>query len=102
MPQQMTLNFQKRARRRRTFGAAYEPKIDAKRLVNQHARIKTFMLEHSWCTLAELAGILDYPEGSISAQIRHLKKPQFGSYKVEKRRRNSEGGTWEYRVRKEK
>jgi len=88
--------------RRRTFGPAYEPKLDAKRLANQHKRVREFMLEGGWWTLAEIAHTLEYPEASISAQLRHLRKPEFGGYKVEKRRRNSEGGTWEYRVRKEK
>ncbi len=38
---------------------------------------------------------------SISAQLRHLKKPQFGSYLLEKRRRGKlKSGLWEYRLRK--
>jgi len=100
MNQQMMLS-QERAKRRRTFGPAYDPKLDAERLANQHIRIRDFMLRGAWWSLREIAVRLKYPEASISAQLRHLRKPEFGAYKVEKRRRN-EGGTWEYKVSKEK
>jgi hypothetical protein len=40
----------------------------------------------AWLTLAELGAMTRYPETSISAQLRHLKKPQFGNYELEKRR----------------
>ena len=47
-----------------------------------------------------------YPETSISAQLRHLKKPKFGNYELEKRPRTRAGGDlddghgveWEYRL----
>jgi hypothetical protein len=43
-----------------------------------------------------------YASASISAQLRHLRKPQFGSHCVEKRRRPHKdgkvGGTYEYLV----
>ena len=37
------------------------------------------------------------PEASVSAQLRHLRKPRFGSYKVDKRPEG--GGLYYYRVR---
>ena len=80
----------------RTFGPAYEPRLDAERVENQHENIKALMLRGGWWSLAEIAAALDYPESSISAQLRHLRKPAFGGYNVEKQRRR--GGTWEYRV----
>jgi hypothetical protein len=49
-----------------------------------------------------------YGEASISAQLRHLRKPSFGGFRVEKRRREGEDtaanaktaapGKWEYRI----
>jgi hypothetical protein len=42
-----------------------------------------------WLTLAEIAAPTEFGEASISAQLRHLRKPQHGAYCVEKRRRRS-------------
>ena len=58
----------------------------------------------AWLTLAELRAMTRYPETSISAQLRHLKKPQFGNYELEKQPRTSagladgHGVEWEYRL----
>ena len=57
----------------------------------------------AWLTLAELRAMTRYPETSISAQLRHLKKPQFGNYELEKQPRPSaglagHGVEWEYRL----
>ena len=82
-----------------TYGPAYSEVIDGERIAKQHEVIRDFMLKTGrWWTLAELHEKLKYPEASISAQLRHLRKPEFGSYEVEKRRREPDKGTWEYRV----
>ncbi len=58
----------------------------------------------AWLTLAELGAMTRYPETSISAQLRHLKKPQFGNFEMEKRPRagaeltGGHGVEWEYRL----
>lgn len=60
----------------------------------------------TWLTLDELAKLTLYPPASISAQLRHLRKPQFGGYQVEKRQREfgramrgeDFGTVWEYRL----
>ena len=39
----------------------------------------------TWLTLDELAKLTHYPQASISAQLRHLRKPEYGGYAVEKR-----------------
>ena len=60
----------------------------------------------SWMTLAELAHKTKFPEASISAQLRHMRKSQHGGYRVEKRRRqweealrtNAAERVWEYRL----
>lgn len=78
------------------------------RLRTQLEMIRDVMLSaaqgDSWLTLREIAAITHYGEASISAQLRHLRKPAFGSYVVEKRRREGDpakGGTgavWEYKL----
>ena len=80
-------------------GPDFNPRIDGERLGRQHERIRDLMLDRKWRTLSEIASLLGYPESSISAQLRHLRKPRFGSYEVLKRRRgNGRAGTFEYRV----
>ena len=40
-----------------------------------------------WLTLGEIAEVTEFAEASISAQLRHLRKPHHGGHRVEKRRR---------------
>lgn len=62
----------------------------------------------TWLTLDELAKLTHYPPASISAQLRHLRKPQFGAFVVEKRPRAAGaalrgedfGTVWEYQLRR--
>lgn len=80
-------------------GPDYREQLDAARLAGQHERIRDLMLDGVWRTLGEIGDALGYPEASVSAQLRHLRKPRFGAYIVEKRRRGEEGaGLFEYRV----
>jgi hypothetical protein len=53
-----------------------------------------------WMTLAELALATRFPPASISAQLRHLRKAEYGGWAVEKRRREwvTEELVWEYRL----
>ncbi len=61
----------------------------------------------TWLTLDELANLTHYPPASISAQLRHLRKPEFGAYELDKRTRASGkilrgedfGTVWEYQLR---
>jgi len=82
-----------------THGPAFDARVDGERIARQHERIRDYMLPRGgpWRTLAEIAGALEYPEASVSAQLRHLRKPAFGAFVVEKRRRDG-AGLWEYRV----
>ena len=60
----------------------------------------------TWLTLDELAKLTHYPPASISAQLRHLRKPQFGGFVVKKRPRKAArdlrgedfGAVWEYQL----
>lgn len=60
----------------------------------------------TWLTLDELAKLTHYPPASISAQLRHLRKPRYGAFAVVKRcrtlnkamRAEGFGAVWEYSV----
>lgn len=80
-------------------GPEFNQRLDGDRLGRQHEKIRDLMLDGRWRTLGEIAEITGYPESSISAQLRHLRKPRFGSYDVIKRRRAEDRtGIFEYRV----
>ena len=82
---------------RQTFGPTCTDQ-DVPRLITQMERIKAYLLNSHWVTLAEIEAVTGFPQASISSQLRHLRKPRFGGYQIEKRRRVEGGGTWEYRV----
>lgn len=85
-------------------GQTYEEKLDGPRLRFQLERVREYMLAifPTWKALAEISQELEkqyeikFPEASISARLRDLRKRKFGGYVVEGKRR--EGGTWEYLV----
>ncbi|HET9401946.1 MAG TPA: hypothetical protein VFO34_13445 [Candidatus Acidoferrales bacterium] len=60
---------------------------------------RSFGVPHGgWMTLREIAELTAYAEASVSAQLRRLRKPRFGGFTVEKRRRSSSEIQWEYRI----
>ena len=79
-------------------GPVYDPALDDDRLRRQIGRVFGLMLDGRWRSLQEIADATGDPHASISAQLRHLRKPRFGGHAVEKRRRAVLGGTWEYRL----
>jgi hypothetical protein len=116
--------YQEGTMRTTTFGAVFEEVRDRGRILTQMEVIRDVLLSaaecadqiarHSytrlwnvtqiavdggWLTLREIADLTNYGEASISAQLRHLRKPYFGAYVVVKRRRGSvTNGAWEYRI----
>ena len=62
----------------------------------------------TWLTLDELAKLTHYPPASISAQLRHLRKPEYGGFVVEKQPRvvgavlrgEDFGTVWEYQTKR--
>jgi len=92
-----------RRRRSRTYGPAFDSACDAARLRTQTEIIREVMLSAAecatWLTLREIELLTHFPQASISAQLRHLRKRAFGGWVVEKRRREPAAeGIWEYRV----
>jgi hypothetical protein len=80
----------------------YDKKLDAERLGKQLEVVRGFMVQESffggWRTLAEIARNVSYPEASISARLRDLRRL---GYVVDKRRRGEpKRGLFEYRVSK--
>ena len=107
-----------------TFGPVFEDLRDRGRILSQMEVIRDVMLsaaecsgqiarqsytrlwdvaqiaaDGGWLTLREIADLTNYGEASISAQLRHLRKPHFGGYVVVKRRRGQVANSaWEYRI----
>jgi hypothetical protein len=62
----------------------------------------------TWLSLVELSRLTHFGEASISAQLRHLRKLEYGGFAVEKRTRGNtaeicgveRGPVWEYRLRR--
>jgi hypothetical protein len=103
-----------------TFGPAFDLMLDGDRVITQLEVVRDVLLsaaecaesaairmmraglppeDGGWMTLRELGGLTGYGEASISAQIRHLRKEEFGGFIVAKRHRGLEKrGVWEYRI----
>ena len=79
-------------------GPVYDPALDDDRLRRQLGRVFALMLDGRWRSLQEIADVTGDPQTSISAQLRHLRKPRFGGHAVEKKRQAVLGGTWLYRL----
>jgi hypothetical protein len=84
---------------KRFSGPDYDPALDQKRLEKQMGRIYELMKDGKWRTLKEIAEVTHDPESSVSAQLRHLRKPRFGGYILNKRRRGTKSkGLFEYQL----
>lgn len=80
-------------------GATYDPDEDDERLSGQLLRIYDVVKDGDWRTLGEIEAATGEPQASISAQLRHLRKPKFGAHVVNKRPRGArKAGLYEYQV----
>lgn len=76
-----------------TFGPLFDYALDADRINKQLGRIERLMRDGIWRTVDEISQQLEnkycekFPAPSVSSDLRHLRKPQFGSYNVCTRRR---------------
>lgn len=77
-------------------GADYAPDRDDARLSSQLVDIQSLMRDGEWRSLNAIAQTTGHPEASISAQLRHLRKPRFGGHVVN--RRHVGGGLYEYQL----
>lgn len=81
---------------RRFNGSDYDPARDTARLSRQLGKVYTLMTDGQWRTLHDIATTIEEPEASVSAQLRHLRKPRFGGYRVNKRHLGH--GLFEYQL----
>jgi hypothetical protein len=77
-------------------GPDYVPARDDNRLNAQYERIFHLMVDGVWRTLNQIHQLTGDPEASISAQLRHMRKPRFGSHTVDKEYLGN--GLYQYRV----
>lgn len=77
-------------------GSDYIPERDDVRLTGQILRVWDVVKDQKWRTLREIADLTCDPEASVSAQLRHLRKPRFGGHTVEKE--YIDNGLYKYRV----
>ena len=77
-------------------GKTYAAPHDLFRLNAQAHRVYEFMFARDWVSLQEISRVTGDPEASISARLRDLRKPKFGAFIVNRRRRTQ--GTWEYQL----
>jgi len=82
-------------------GPDFDPERDQARLTGQMMDIFRLMKDGRKRTVRQIAAITGHPETSISAQLRHLRKPRFGGYAVQKER-VEESGLWRYWIDFEK
>ena len=77
-------------------GSTYQHARDGKRLHCQHHRVLAALRGGRWWTLRELHEQTGDPEASISARLRDLRKPRFGSHCIQ--REYVERGLFRYRL----
>lgn len=77
-------------------GADYKHERDSKRLTNQYNRIFNLMADGKFRSLSEIAALTGHHESSISAQLRHMRKPRFGSHTVNRSYKGK--GLYEYQL----
>lgn len=77
-------------------GSDYVHVRDVGRLTEQMGRVKAHMADGGWHTLNAIATATGDPAPSVSAQLRHLRKPRFGSHNITKRYVGD--GLYEYRM----
>lgn len=80
-------------------GSDYVPARDWLRLNTQVGRVFNCISDGRWRTLDDIAQATGDPHASVSAQLRHLRKPRFGGHTIDKR--HIAAGLFEYRLRAE-
>lgn len=77
-------------------GSDYQHALDFTRLSGQILRVYNLMKDGCWRTLDEIGDATGDPVASVSAQLRHLRRPKFGGYTVNRRSRS--GALFEYQL----
>lgn len=77
-------------------GDTYDDARDGERLARALAAVRDLMLDGEWRSLAAISATTGFPEASVSARLRDLRKEKFGRFTVD--RRYVADGLWEYHV----
>lgn len=77
-------------------GSDYDHTRDSARLTSQMFRVRGLMRDGQWRGLDEISRLTGDPPASVSAQLRHLRKPRFGGHVVLKRHEGR--GYFKYRL----
>ena len=65
-------------------GDDYDSTRDKERLTKQRDKIRMYMEGRDYLTVQEVAEFFNYPENSVSAQMRNLRKKKFGGRIVDR------------------
>lgn len=79
-----------------TFGGPALPIEDIRRLDSQVQRVFAYLSDGQWHGLDDIASVCYGSEASISARMRDLRKPEWGSHTIERERLGN--GTNRYRM----
>jgi biotin operon repressor len=77
-------------------GDTIDQERDGPRLQRQLNAVRKHMEGNEWLSLRQIADELKYPEASISARLRDLRKERYGARHVERRYRGE--GLFEYKL----
>lgn len=82
-------------------GSTFDAALDTVRLSRQAQLVFDLMRDGQWRTLAEITrAIGSGSEAGVSARLRDFRKPKFGGFVVDRRRRgDGEHGFFEYQLR---
>lgn len=81
-------------------GRTFDKERDGSRLRKQLTAVFDLMEDGEWRSLAQISEQTGFPEASVSARLRDLRKFKFGGHKVSRRHRQIAGlfGVWEYQL----
>lgn len=81
-------------------GNTFDAALDSERLTGQLGKVFSLMCDGRYRTLGEIVNAIGGgSEASVSARLRDLRKPKFGSHVVNRRRRGEgANGCFEYQL----
>ena len=77
-------------------GDDYVSRRDKPRLTLQIHQVRMYMENNDWLSVKQISDDLNFPEASVSAQIRNLRKEKFGNRIGERRYQGN--GLYEFKL----
>tara|TARA_B100001750_G_scaffold122415_1_gene97133 strand:+ start:701 stop:997 length:297 start_codon:yes stop_codon:yes gene_type:complete len=72
-------------------GVTFDKQLDGQRLGTQLEQVRDVMSDGRWRSLEEISRRVGCQTQSVSARLRDLRKPKFGSYVVKRKRVGGSG-----------